>query len=329
MAFDTLLLIGLALGFAFLNGLHDAANSIATVVSTHVLSARTAVLWAAFFNFIAFFFFGFRVAENVGKGIIDVAVIDGALILSALVGACGWDIVTWYFGLPTSSSHALIGGMVGAALVKAGPRALVWTGVGKTAAFILISPAAGLLLGLVLALAISWLFRRRSPANTDRLFRGGQVVSAAAYSLGHGGNDAQKTMGIVAGLLFSRGLVGDNLLLPPSLAALCYGALALGTLCGGWRIVKTMGQKVTKLRPMDGFSVEMAAAATLFATAAMGAPVSTTQTTTGALAGVGTVRRVSAVRWGVMRRIAWAWVLTIPCSALLAAFASLLCRRFF
>ncbi len=319
MAADILFLVVLALVFDFLNGFHDSANSIATVVSTRVLSPRFAVVWAAFFNFIAVLFFGLHVANTVGKGIIDVTVVDKAIILGTLVGACSWNIITWYFGLPTSSSHALIGGLIGSALVKVGPSALVWKGIGKTVAFIFISPLLGLTFGVAMGLAIYWLFRRSTPSKVDHLFRKGQLASAAAYSLGHGGNDAQKTMGIIAGLLFSQGLLGPEFHVPFFVVIMCHSAIALGTLFGGWRIVKTMGQKVAKLKPVDGFCAETSAAATLFLSTGLGIPVSTTHTITGAIMGVGSVRRMSAVRWGVVHRIVWAWVLTIPCSALISA----------
>lgn len=320
------LLIALALAFDFLNGFHDSANSIATVVSTRVLSPRFAVLWAAFFNFTAFLFFGLHVATTIGRGIIDIAIIDKGVIFGTLVGACGWNLITWYFGLPTSSSHALIGGMIGAALVKTGPRALVWSGIIKTVAFIFISPIVGLILGMGFGFAVYWLCRKKAPAQVDHLFRKGQLISAAFYSMGHGGNDAQKTMGIIASLLFSAGLLGDKFYVPFWVVILCYSAIAFGTMFGGWRIVKTMGQKVAKLKPIDGFCAEFGAAVTLFVSSTFGIPVSTTHTITGAIMGIGSLRRLSAVRWGVAGRIVWAWFLTIPCAAAISAMAYALAR---
>jgi inorganic phosphate transporter, PiT family len=319
-------LILLALTFDFLNGFHDSANSIATVVSTRVLSPRHAVLWAAFFNFIAFLFLGLHVANTIGKGIVDVGIIDPNIIFATLVGACLWDIITWYYGLPTSSSHALIGGLVGAAMVKTGPDALVWTGIFKTITFIFVSPTVGLCLGLLIGIAVYWAFRKSTPRNVDHLFRKGQLFSAALYSLGHGGNDAQKTMGIIAGLLFSTGLLGDKFYIPFWVVISCQTAIALGTMFGGWRIVKTMGQKIAKLKPVDGFCAETGAAATLFLSTAMGIPVSTTHTITGAIMGVGSLRRMSAVRWGVAGRIVWAWILTIPAAAAISAITYFLVR---
>jgi PiT family inorganic phosphate transporter len=312
-------LILLALVFDFLNGFHDSANSIATVVSTRVLTPRQAVLWAAFFNFIAFLFFGLHVANTIGKGIIDIAIVDKTVIFGTLVGACGWNLLTWYFGLPSSSSHALIGGMIGSALVKAGTSALVWKGILKTVVFIVISPTVGLLLGLGFGLIIYNIFRSSPRALVDVFFRKGQLVSAALYSLGHGGNDAQKTMGIIASLLFSAGLLGKTFYVPLWVVITCHTAIALGTMFGGWRIVKTMGQKVAKLTPVDGFCAETGAATMLFFSSALGVPISTTHTITGSIMGVGSIRRFSAVRWGVAGTIVWAWILTIPCSALLAA----------
>jgi len=327
MTLAIILLIVLALLFDFLNGFHDSANSIATVVSTRVLSPRYAVIWAAFFNFLAFFFFGLHVANTIGKGIIDISIMDKAIIFGTLVGACGWNIITWYFGLPTSSSHALIGGMIGAALVKSGTKALLWKGIIKTVSFIIISPILGLILGWALGVIVYWLCRKSSPLKVDHIFRKGQLVSAAFYSMGHGGNDAQKTMGIIASLLFSAGLLGDKYYIPMGVIIACYTAIALGTMFGGWRIVKTMGQKVTKLKPVDGFCAESGAAITLFMASQFGIPVSTTHTITGAIMGIGSLKRLSAVRWGVAGRIVWAWVLTIPCSALISAVAYILARR--
>jgi PiT family inorganic phosphate transporter len=321
MTVGLVLLVALALAFDFLNGFHDAANSIATVVSTRVLSPRYAVMWAAFFNFIAFLFFGLHVANTIGKGIIDISVVDKHIIFGTLVGACTWNVITWYLGLPTSSSHALIGGLIGAALVKAGADSLVLRGIFKTVAFIFISPAVGLTLGLVFGIAVNWLFHKCAPLKVDHIFRKGQLVSAALYSLGHGTNDAQKTMGIIAGLLFSAGRLGAEFRIPLWVVLSCHSAIALGTMLGGWRIVKTMGQKVAKLRPVDGFCAESGAAATIFIASRLGVPVSTTHTITGAIVGVGSLRRLSAVRWGVAGRIVWAWVLTIPCSAAISALA--------
>ena len=319
-------LILLALTFDFLNGFHDSANSIATIVSTRVLSPRHAVLWAAFFNFIAFLFLGLHVANTIGKGIVAVGIIDPNIIFATLVGACLWDIITWYYGLPTSSSHALIGGMVGAALVKAGPDALVMNGIIKAITFIFISPTVGLCLGLLIGIAVYWAFRKSTPRNVDHLFRKGQLFSAALYSLGHGGNDAQKTMGIIAGLLFSAGLLGDKFYIPFWVVISCQSAIALGTMFGGWRIVKTMGQKIAKLKPVDGFCAETGAAITLFVSTMMGIPVSTTHTITGAIMGVGSLRRMSAVKWGVAGRIVWAWILTIPAAAAISAITYFLVR---
>ena len=316
-----LFLIALALLFDFLNGFHDSANSIATVVSTRVLSPRLAVIWAAFFNFIAFLFFGLHVANTIGKGIIDITIVDKAVIFGTLIGACSWNIITWVFGLPTSSSHALIGGMIGAALVKAGPGSLIWKGILKTVAFIFIAPVAGLILGLGLGILVYWLFRRSAPLKVDHIFRKGQLVSAALYSLGHGGNDAQKTMGIIASLLFSAGLLGEKFYIPFWVVLACQAAIALGTMFGGWRIVKTMGQKVAKLKPIDGFCAEAGAATMLFVSTGLGIPVSTTHTITGAIVGIGSLKRMSAVRWGVAGRIIWAWLLTIPCAAIISALA--------
>jgi PiT family inorganic phosphate transporter len=326
MTFSILLLIALALAFDFLNGFHDSANSIATVVSTRVLSPRIAVIWAAFFNFAAFLFFGLHVANTIGKGIVDIAIIDKGVIFGALVGACGWNIITWLFGLPTSSSHALIGGMIGSALVKAGPRSLVWEGILKTVSFIFISPIVGLILGLGIGVVVYWLFRKSAPLKVDHIFRKGQLLSAAFYSMGHGGNDAQKTMGIIASLLFSSGLLGKKFYIPFWVVIACYSAISLGTMFGGWRIVKTMGQKVAKLKPVDGFCAEFGAATTLFISTAFGIPVSTTHTITGAIMGIGSLKRISAVRWNIAGSIVWAWILTIPCAAAISALAYSLVR---
>ncbi|HTY07894.1 MAG TPA: inorganic phosphate transporter [Candidatus Edwardsbacteria bacterium] len=313
-------LVLLALFFDFLNGFHDSANSIATIVSTRVLAPRHAVLWAAFFNFVAFLIFKTHVATTISKGIVSVDVIDARIILATLVGACAWDLITWYVGLPTSSSHALMGGLIGAALVKAGPGSLVMPGITKTVLFIAISPLLGLLIGMCNGVAMMWICRRVAPSKVDNFFRGGQLLSAAAYSLGHGGNDAQKTMGIIAGLMVSAGYMAkDFTSIPIWIVLSCHSAIALGTMFGGWRIVKTMGQKVAKLRPVDGFCAEFGAATALFVSSAMGVPVSTTHTITGAIMGVGSLKRKSAVRWGVAGQILWAWVLTIPCAALISA----------
>jgi PiT family inorganic phosphate transporter len=321
MSMTIIALIILALVFDFLNGFNDSANSIATIVSTRVLSPRKAVVWAAFFNFIAFLFFGLHVANTIGKGIIDVSIMDTQVIFATLMGACFWDLIAWYLGLPTSSSHALIGGMIGAAVMKTGTESLIWPGIIKTVCFIFISPTVGLLFGLTIGTAVYWIFRKATPLGVDHFFRRGQLVSAALYSLGHGGNDAQKTMGIIAGLLFSAGLLGDTFYIPFWVVLSCQAAIALGTMCGGWRIVKTMGQKVAKLRPVDGFCAETGAACSLLISTLMGVPVSTTHTITGAIMGVGSLRRLSAVRWGVAGRIIWAWVLTIPCAATVSALA--------
>jgi len=328
MTLGIILLILLALTFDFLNGFHDSANSIATVVSTRVLSPRLAVIWAAFFNFIAFLFFGLHVANTIGKGIIDIAIIDNGVIFGTLIGACGWNIITWLLGLPTSSSHALIGGMIGSALVKAGSGSLVWKGIIKTVSFIFISPVAGLILGLALGIIVYWSFRKSVPVKVDHIFRKGQLLSAALYSLGHGGNDAQKTMGIIASLLFSAGLLGQKFYIPFWIVLSCHAAIALGTMFGGWRIVKTMGQKVAKLKPIDGFCAESGAAIMLFISSALGVPVSTTHTITGSIMGVGSIKRLSAVKWGVAGRIVWAWILTIPCSAAISALAYIAIRKF-
>ncbi len=314
-----LFLIFLALAFDYLNGFHDSANSIATVVSTRVLSPQHAVIWAAFFNFIAFLFFGLHVANTIGKGIIDISIVDSQIVFGALMGACLWNIITWYWGLPTSSSHALIGGLVGAALVKAGAESLVWAGITKTILFIFISPIVGLFLGVLYGVIVHWMARKSSPAKVDHWFRKGQLLSAALYSLGHGGNDAQKTMGIIASLLFSAGLMKGEFHIPFWVIIACQGAMALGTMCGGWRIVKTMGQKVAKLRPVDGFCAESGAATSLFVASAFGIPVSTTHTITGAIMGVGSLKRTSAVRWGVAGNIVWAWIITMPCAAAISA----------
>jgi PiT family inorganic phosphate transporter len=314
-------LIAVALVFDFLNGLHDAANSIATIVSTRVLPPRAAVFWAAFFNFIAFLFFGLHVAQTIGTGIVDPAVVSSSVIFSALVGAIAWNHITWWAGIPSSSSHALIGGLVGAGLAKAGGAAIVWQGVLKTTSAIVLSPAIGFLLALMLVLAISWMFVRSTPYAVDRRFRMLQFVSASLYSLGHGGNDAQKTMGIIAGLLFANGHLGPQFYVPFWVVISCQVAMALGTLFGGWRIVRTMGSRITRLTPVQGFCAETGGALTLFGATWLGIPVSTTHTITGAIVGVGAARRVSAVRWNVASNIVTAWIITLPASGLIAALA--------
>jgi len=312
-------LIAVALFFDFLNGLHDAANSIATIVSTRVLAPRYAVFWAAFFNFVAFLVFGLHVAGTVGSGIVDVAVVDDRVILGALGGAITWNLLTWYLGIPSSSSHALIGGLLGAGIAKAGLGAVVWSGVITTSAAIVLSPALGFVLALLLVLIVSWLFVRSTPSAVDGMFRKLQFVSASLYSLGHGGNDAQKTMGIIAVLLYAHGGATGTFHVPLWVVLSCQSAMALGTLLGGWRIVHTMGSKITRLSPVQGFCAETGGALTLFAATAFGIPVSTTHTITGAIIGVGAARRVSAVRWNVAQGIVVAWVITMPAAALVAA----------
>jgi PiT family inorganic phosphate transporter len=313
-------LVVVALAFDFLNGLHDAANSIATIVSTRVLSAKWAVLWAAFFNFIAFLFFGLHVAKMVGSGIIDPHVISDRLIFAALMGAISWNLITWWAGIPSSSSHALIGGLVGASVARVGGfGAVQWAGLGKTAAGIVVSPLMGFVLALVLVLVVSWTFLKASPFFADRVFRKLQFVSAAMYSLGHGGNDAQKTMGVIAALLYAHGATGAPGTIPLWVVLSCQTAMALGTLFGGWRIVHTMGSKITRLTPMQGFCAETGGAITLFLATHIGVPVSTTHTITGAIVGVGASRRVSAVRWGVAKSIVTAWIVTLPAAGLVAA----------
>jgi inorganic phosphate transporter, PiT family len=310
--------IFVALVFDFINGFHDAANSIATVVSTRVLTPLQAVVWAAFFNFVAAFGFGVSVARTVGKGVVDTAVVDQWVILAGLVGAIVWDLVTWYWGLPTSSSHALIGGFAGAAVVKAGFGGLVVSGLVKIGVFMVLAPLLGFVMGFAVMTLTLLTFRKATPGRVDRIFRRGQLLSAAAYSLGHGTNDAQKTMGIIAALLFTTGHLGPEFYVPFWVVMSAHAAIALGTLMGGWRIVKTMGMRITKLRPIGGFSAETAGALTLIGTAVGGIPVSTTQTIAGSIMGVGAIHRFSAVRWGVAGGILWAWVLTIPASAIVA-----------
>jgi len=309
----------IALAFDFLNGLHDAANSIATVVSTRVLSPRLAVAWASFFNFIAFMFFGLHVADTLGKGIVAADVMDPAVVFGALMGAIAWNVATWVAGIPSSSSHALVGGIVGAGTAKAGLGAVVWSGLGPTVLAIVLSPLVGFLLAIVLVVVTTWLSARSSPFAVDRRFRALQLVSAALYSLGHGGNDAQKTMGIIAVLLYSTGNLEGGFHVPLWVVLSCQAAMALGTLLGGWRIVHTMGSKITRLTPMQGFCAETGGAITLFGATALGIPVSTTHTITGAIVGVGASRRLSAVRWGVARSIVVAWVVTLPASAAVGA----------
>jgi len=311
--------IAIAFLFDFLNGMHDAANSIATIVSTRVLSPRQAVIWAAFFNFVAAFGFGVHVANTIGKGLVDPGVLGTAVIAAALVGASLWDWLTIVFGIPVSSSHALIGGIIGAAVSKAGFACLQYEKLKTVVMFIFLSPLIGMLFGFGLMIAVFWLFRRRSPSQVDRTFRVGQLLSAGLYSLSHGANDAQKTMGIISVLLFSNGLLGDKFYVPIWVVLSCHAVIGLGTLMGGWKIVHTMGNKVTKLRPVGGFCAETAAGLSILICSCFGIPVSTTHTITGAIVGVGSTQRLSAVRWGVAGRIVWAWILTIPCAALAAA----------
>jgi PiT family inorganic phosphate transporter len=319
-------IVFIALVFDFINGFHDAANSIATVVSTRVLTPLQAVVWAAFFNFVAAFGFGVHVATTVGKGVVHAEVVDQWVILAGLIGAIVWDLVTWYWGLPTSSSHALIGGFAGAGVAKAGFSGLVASGLVKIGIFMVLAPLIGLTVGFLMMLATIWIFHRETPGRIDRIFRRGQLVSAAAYSLGHGTNDAQKTMGIIAVLLFTTGHLGKEFFVPTWVVLSAHAAIALGTMAGGWRIVKTMGMRITKLRPIGGFSAETAGAVTLIGTALGGIPVSTTHTISGAIMGVGAIQRFSAVRWGVAGRIVWAWILTIPASAVVAAAVWVLLR---
>jgi PiT family inorganic phosphate transporter len=311
-------LIFVALAFDFINGFHDAANSIATVVSTRVLSPGKAVVWAAVFNFVAAFTFGTAVAKTVGSGLVDIKIVTFAVIFAGLMGAIIWDLITWYYGLPTSSSHALIGGYAGAAVTKAGLAAIILSGWTKTLIFIVLAPLIGMSLGFLLMVLILWIFRNFSPSRVDHWFRRLQLLSAAAYSLGHGGNDAQKTMGIIAGVLFAGGYT-STFRIDMWVILAAHAAIALGTLSGGWRIIHTMGSKITKLQPVGGFAAETAGAISLFTATHLGVPVSTTHTITGAIIGVGSIRRLSAVRWGVAGRIVWAWLLTIPASAFISA----------
>jgi len=321
-------LIAVALAFDFLNGLHDAANSIATIVSTRVLSPQYAVAWAAFFNFIAFMFFGLHVAQTLGKGIVEANIIDPRVVFGALSGAIVWNVVTWLVGIPSSSSHALVGGLIGAGLAKAGVDAVVWSGFLKTALAIVLSPLLGFVLALLLMLIVSWVCRPFTPFAVDRSFRSLQFVSASLYSLGHGGNDAQKTMGIIAVLLWSQGRLGPEFSVPFWVVISCQTAMGLGTLFGGWRIVHTMGSKITRLTPMQGSCAETGGALTLFLATWLGVPVSTTHTITGAIIGVGSARRTSAVRWNVATDIVVAWVVTIPASAAISAFTWWACGLF-
>jgi PiT family inorganic phosphate transporter len=315
-------LVALAIAFDFMNGFHDAANSIATVVSTGVLRPGQAVVFAAFFNLVAIFVFHLSVAATIGKGIVHPGVVDVHVVFGALVGAISWNFVTWYYGIPSSSSHALIGGIVGAVIAKAGSGALIASGIWKTVAFIFISPLLGFFLGSFMMVVVGWAFRRSTPSRVDRWFRRLQIISAGAYSLGHGGNDAQKTIGIIWMLLIATGYAAADAATPPTWTIVaCYTAIALGTMFGGWRIVKTMGQKITKLKPVGGFCAETGGALTLFLATALGIPVSTTHTITGAIVGVGSTQRASAVRWGVAGNIVWAWIFTIPASAFVAAIA--------
>ena len=320
-------LIAVALAFDYINGFHDAANSIATVVSTRVLSPGQAVVWAAFFNFIAAFGFGTAVAKTIGKGMIDISVVTYAVVFAGLMGAIIWDLITWYFGLPTSSSHALIGGYGGAAVARVGMQALIPEGWVKPIAFIVLSPLIGLMIGLVLMTAIYWTFRHTPPGRVDHWFRRLQLVSAAAFSLNHGANDAQKTMGIIAGVLFTAGYL-KTFEIPMWVVLAAHAAIGLGTLAGGWRIIHTLGSKITKLQPVHGFAAETGAAIAIFIATWLGIPVSTTHAITGSIVGVGATKRISAVRWGVAGRIVWAWVLTIPCAAFIGAVTFWLCRLF-
>ncbi|MGP1628928.1 MAG: anion permease [Giesbergeria sp.] len=316
------LLVAMAIVFDFMNGFHDAANSIATVVSTGVLKPGQAVVFAAFFNFVAIFVFHLSVAATIGKGIVEPGVVDTHVVFGALMGAITWNFITWYYGIPSSSSHALIGGIVGAVMAKTGAGALVASGILKTVAFIFLSPLLGFLFGSLMMVAVAWIFRRARPSGIDKWFRRLQLVSAGAYSLGHGGNDAQKTIGIIWLLLIATGYADSSDASPPLWAIVsCYTAIGLGTMFGGWRIVKTMGQKITKLKPVGGFCAETGGAITLFMATMWGIPVSTTHTITGAIVGVGSTQRASAVRWGVAGNIVWAWILTIPASAFVAAIA--------
>ena len=311
-------IIFIALVFDYTNGMHDAANSISTIVSTRVLTPKQAVIWAAFFNFVAFLIFGTTVAKTIGKGMIDISIVTPTVIFAGLCGAIAWNIITWWLGLPTSSSHSLIGGYAGAAIAKGGFAVIITAGWVKTLIFIALAPAIGLILGLLLKILTTWLIYKQKPVLINKWSRILQLFSAALYSLGHGGNDAQKTMGIIAGLLFASGLI-SKFLIPLWVVLAAHSAIALGTLSGGWRIVKTMGQKITKLKPIDGFCAETASAASIFLATSMGIPVSTTHVITGAISGVGSAQRLSAVKWGVTLRIVWAWFFTIPAAAIIAS----------
>lgn len=323
------IIIIVALAFDFVNGFHDAANSVATIVSTRVLSPKQAVIWAAFFNFVAAFVFGLHVATTIGKGIIHTDIVNSSVILSALLGAIIWDLLTWWWGLPTSSSHALIGGLVGAAVAKTHSLSvLIWAGLIKVGIFIFIAPLLGIIMGFVSMAVLNFFLARCVPAKVDKHFRKLQLISAALYSLGHGGNDAQKTMGIIVLLLFSYGYLGGTFYIPIWVVLICHAAIALGTMCGGWRIIKTMGMKITHLKPVGGFCAEASAAITLFGATGLGIPVSTTHTITGAIMGVGATRGLGTVRWLVAGRIIWAWILTIPAAALISAVAYLICSMF-
>jgi PiT family inorganic phosphate transporter len=312
-------LVLVALVFDFLNGLHDAANSIATVVSTRVLRPQTAVVWAAFFNFVAFLVFGSHVAQTIGTGIVSADIVDHEVVFGALMGAIVWNIITWWLGIPSSSSHALVGGLVGAGTAKGGIQVIVWNGLGKTAAAIVLSPLGGFILAMLFFLVVSWLFVRYTPFAVDTTFRSLQLVSASLYSLGHGGNDAQKTMGIITVLLYSQGYLGGDFHVPVWVMLSCYAAMGFGTLIGGWRIVHTLGARITRLRPFQGFCAETGGAITLFTATWLGIPVSTTHTITGCIIGVGAARRLSSVRWSVANDIVIAWIITIPASAFIAA----------
>jgi PiT family inorganic phosphate transporter len=324
MAF-VIFLVVVALVFDFINGFHDSSNSISTIVSTRVLSPKYAVVWAAFFNFVAAFFIGTAVAHTIGRGIIHIEIVDNLVILSALSGAIVWNLTTWYFGLPSSSSHALIGGLIGAGIAKAGTSTLVWSGIIKTTAFIVLSPAIGMFLGYFFMVLSLNLNRNSNMARSDKLYRKLQFISSAVYSLGHGMNDAQKTIGIIAIVLYSKGLINSNFNIPYWIIIMCYTTIALGTMFGGWRIVKTMGTKITKLKPIGGFSAEAGAACSIIGASIFGIPVSTTHTITGAIVGVGATKRLSAVRWGVAGNIIWAWILTIPISAIISSITYFSC----
>ena len=323
-----IVLVVIALLFDFMNGFHDAANSIALMVSTRLLTPQAAVIWAAFFNFIAFLFFGQHVAKMVGSGIVTPEIIDNAVVFGALCGAILWNVITWWFGIPSSSSHALVGGLVGAGLAKSGGNAIVAQGLIKTSLAIILSPLFGMLLALILSVCVLWLFAKSSPYQTERKFNVLQFFSSSLYSLGHGGNDAQKTMGIIAVLFYANGYIHGEIIAPFWVVILCQVAMGLGTLFGGWRIVRTMGMGITRIRPSGGFCAQTSGAIALFLATSLGIPVSTTHTITGAIVGVGLSRRVSAVRWGLASRIVWAWVITIPASATIAAFAWSIGRNF-